>query len=630
MKTLILTFLTFAVVVPALAQTKSFNTTITFASESRTLSGYVPENYDSTQSYALMICLHGLGDNSNNYRNALINSLNWPALFPNTIFICPDGGSDANKDFYSPAGDQEIITASIDYAKAHFTIDTTAILLQGFSLGGRSALKFGLEHPDRFKGLLLNTPALQGLMDEQNNPNASLVYNYDQAAHIPLFITVGETDYTYQYQIGALIQTLKRHNAPVQFEQVAQLGHSIPGASITQKASDFLVHHMVPDTDADVFAMSDTIHFCSSQIETSCLVRNNGDSVIHSLDINIQVGNTSVNQQWTGTLLPNHFASIPLSIAAATEGTASMAVTLSTVNGQVDSIPTNNSLAQEIAIASSENPASVVQTFDDPSHPWFIHSSGSLFGWSLDDQVKHSGTQSISTFNTALLFYTKEAVESFSSPFISVSGLAKKELNFDVAFAYFNYTPPYVTTETDFADTLEILISTDCGATYTSLYKKGGKELATKAEPIVNALSIQSISFIPTEDEWRTETIDLSAYATAEHAIFRFNCISGMGGILNIDNISLGAAYVGLSEKTAPSMNIKIYPNPAADHLTIESPSGSVGNARLYNSHGQLVAEQSGTNGPLIVQTGDLPNGIYFVHVQLDGQTSVQKLMVNH
>jgi predicted esterase len=626
--TFILLFLVFTL--NTSAQTKSFTATIPFASETRTLSGYVPENYDSTQHYQLMICLHGLGDNSNNYRNALINSLNWPALFPNTIFICPDGGSDANKDFYSPAGDQEIITASIQYATDHFTIDSNAVLLQGFSLGGRSALKFGLENPSRFKGLLLNTPALQGLMDEQNNPYASLVYNYANASQLPIFITVGETDYTYQYQVGALVTTLKKHNAPVQFQLVPSLGHSIPGTSVTQKAVSFLVDQQVAALDADLFALSDTIHFCSTQIHTTCLLRNNGDSVIHSVDFTIAAGTRSANQQWTGILLPNEYAIVPINLMVSSGGTTTLAVNITSVNGSTDLDESNNKLEQAISVVSNAAPLSVVQTFDNLSNNWFIHSSGSLFEWSMDDQVKHSGTQSIASFNTALLFYTKDAVEYFSSPVINISALAKKELNFDVAFAYFNYTPPYVTAETNFADTLEVLVSTDCGASYTSIYKKGGKELATKAEPIVNALTIAASSYTPTADEWRTETIDLSAFAASEHGIFRFNCISGMGGVLNIDNISFGESYVGLEEQSTTDPIFSMYPNPAAEKVTIAIPSNQSGTVSIFSTSGQLVWQQPITEKPARIETSSFPNGIYWVNIQTNNRVYNQKLLIQH
>src|SRR5665647_2517465 len=95
-------------------QIGSFSDTINFMSQDRILSCYVPTNYDTSINYRLMVCLHGLGDNSNNYRNGLINSLNWKTVFTNTIFICPDGGSDANKDFSTPPGDEEIIAKCID------------------------------------------------------------------------------------------------------------------------------------------------------------------------------------------------------------------------------------------------------------------------------------------------------------------------------------------------------------------------------------------------------------------------------------------------------------------------------------------------------------------------------------
>jgi poly(3-hydroxybutyrate) depolymerase len=90
-------------------KTGSFTDTVLFNGGDRILSCYVPPAYDSTVKYQLMVCLHGMGDNSNNYRNALISSLNWKTVFPFTIFICPSGGSDANGDFSTPPGDEEII-----------------------------------------------------------------------------------------------------------------------------------------------------------------------------------------------------------------------------------------------------------------------------------------------------------------------------------------------------------------------------------------------------------------------------------------------------------------------------------------------------------------------------------------
>ena len=106
-------------------QTGSFDDNINFNSQPRALSNFVPTNYDPAQSYRLVIALHGAGDNSNNYRDALVNGLSFEAAFPNTILICPDGGTDPTKDFYTPAGDEGVIQAAIDYATANYNINAS-------------------------------------------------------------------------------------------------------------------------------------------------------------------------------------------------------------------------------------------------------------------------------------------------------------------------------------------------------------------------------------------------------------------------------------------------------------------------------------------------------------------------
>jgi hypothetical protein len=44
--------------------------------------------------------------------------------------------------------------------------------------------------------------------------------------------------------------------------------------------------------------------------------------------------------------------------------------------------------------------------------------------------------------------------------------------------------------------------------------------------------------FIPTDEQWRTEKIDLSDYRNLDKAIFNFSYKSALGGSINIDNIS--------------------------------------------------------------------------------------------
>jgi len=152
----------------AQAKTGSFDTTISFLGSTRKLSCFVPTNYTAANKYRLLVCLHGLGDNSANYRNSLISGLGWSTSFPNTIFICPEAAT-TTSDFYSPAGGEAIVQKCIDLGMANYHIDSSDVILQGFSLGGRAALRYGLDNYKKFKGLLLNTPAIQGVKNALND-----------------------------------------------------------------------------------------------------------------------------------------------------------------------------------------------------------------------------------------------------------------------------------------------------------------------------------------------------------------------------------------------------------------------------------------------------------------------------
>ncbi len=605
--------------------TGSFNTTIIFGGGDRTLSCYVPANYQASNKYRLIVALHGLGDNSSNYRNALINSLSWPAAFANTIIVCPDGGDDRNKDFYTPAGDEKIIEAGIKYITENYTIDTTAIILQGFSLGGRSAMKYGLDNPTKFKGLLLNTPALQGLADMNNNPVASLVYNYNNSSAIPIFITVGETDYLYVYTLDKLNTVLKNHNAKLSFTKVSGMGHNIPGNEIISGCINFFNQPATANISADLFEKKITRHFCEQQVTGSCVFRNTGDTAITSVELNIQVGNVNTTKMWNGNLASFQHAEIPFEVPLNAGGAYDIKMNIAKINGEPYLETLNNLLSSELDVAGKPGLPFYYEGFESSPTAWKTNSSGSVFEWYKDNTVKRSGDSSIMALNTILVFYTQGDRETFSSPLIDISSLTHKTISFDYAYNYHKYTPPYFTAETIFADTLEISVSTDCGNTFQHLFYKGGADLATTPSPILNPLNVMQCMFTPKTDEWQKLTLDLSAFASAKNAIIQFAYISGMGGSINIDNISTGS--VGMAtQRLSAKPSLVMYPNPASGSFQVTGLDSET-TVHVYDQYGKKVIT-SNLKDESTVNTEMLSNGVYLVEIIGKNSSAFGKLII--
>lgn len=609
------------------AQTGSFSTTISVNGNNRTLACFVPVDYDANKPARLMVCLHGAGDNAENYCNALVKSFNWPSLYPNTIFICPDGGDDRSKDFYQPAGDQVVITKAIAYGHEHYNIASGSTILQGFSLGGRSALKFGLDHSDSVTNLLLNTPAIQGQADLDNKIPSSLGYQFNKASQLRIFLTVGADDYTYFGTVGQLAKILKMNDADIHYQAVPGLAHGLPAAAFTTKSKLFFDQVNQAAMDAEIFDLQTTEYVCGGQFKPTIYIRNNGDSSLKELNIYYEIGNQHSTYNWVGNLLPNKHLQLQIPISVALEGIQDLKIHLQTQNFK-DADTLNNNGSAMVEFPNSNSFSQLIEGFEATSPQWRFKDDGSLFGWYIDTDVKKSGKASVGTFNTILLFNTLGYRQTIQSPITNLKALTFKELSFDVAFNYHRYTAPYVTKDTDFADTLEIQISTDCGATYTTIYRKGGKDLATVNEPILNPLSVAACFFTPKAGEWRKERIDLSAFAQIENAVFRMNYISGLGGCINIDNINVGANSADLGH-TIPNTTIKLYPNPATSIVSIEGDFAGLAEVKIMDSKGSLVATTNISNQANTIDVSGFTAGIYVVEITSNSFHGFQKLYIN-
>ena len=206
-----------------------------------------------------------------------------------------------------------------------------------------------------------------------------------------------------------------------------------------------------------------------------------------------------------------------------------------------------------------------------------------------------------------------DAVRTAKYDFTNIQNV---KLFFDVAYAYYNST---------YSDSLEIRASTDCGATFTSLYRKGGTRLAT-------APPNSSTKFVPTSTQWRTDTIDVSSLTGNSEVMFSFENIGHFGQLLYLDNINV-SAIINSVAKIENDINFSIYPNPVSRELTInlnESfSSEKTFDIKIVDLLGNVVLEKmiKYATSEIKLQTEELSPGPYFLHLDCEGKSAVLRIV---
>jgi PKD repeat protein len=182
------------------------------------------------------------------------------------------------------------------------------------------------------------------------------------------------------------------------------------------------------------------------------------------------------------------------------------------------------------------------------------------------------------------------------APKMSFAALQNCTMTFDVAHA--RYDASYV-------DSLEVLISTNCGASWTSVYMKGGTTLATVPD--------QTTAFTPTATQWRNESINLNAYAGQANVIIAIRNRGHYGNNIYVDNINIQGQAAGPVAAFTPSATTVCagtavnftdnstgtptswswtFPSGTPASATTQNPTGIV-----WNTAGTYTVTLTATNG---------------------------------
>jgi phospholipase/carboxylesterase len=157
---------------------------------------FVPHHYEPNYAYPLLVWLHGPGDDQRQLGRVMphLSLRNYVAVGPCGC-SAPLPGELGFRWSQTPRAIEQAeqrVFDSIDFACGRYHIAAEHVFLGGFQCGGTMALRVGLQHPERFAGVL----SIGGSFPEGLSPLARL----RQIRQLPIFIAQGRDSLEYPLQ----------------------------------------------------------------------------------------------------------------------------------------------------------------------------------------------------------------------------------------------------------------------------------------------------------------------------------------------------------------------------------------------------------------------------------------------
>ncbi len=279
------------------------------------------------------------------------------------------------------------------------------------------------------------------------------------------------------------------------------------------------------------------------------------------------------------------------------EGTYDVTLTV-TFNGNSETVTKTSYIQSQ---SGAEFPLS--EDFESGNFPssWQRVGNGS---WSVTDDASAYGIGQNSIRFDNFYYDAQGARDEFWTG--KLNQQASTLLTFDAAYA------PY---GGQYSDTLAVLVSYNCGSDWTTLWVRGGEELAV-GNGTTNF-------YIPATNEWANYEITIPANQNSDEVIIAFQNRGHYGNAIYVDNINL-ETIISIDEQEEES-TITLYPNPTSDFLQISGNSLKEGTCliQIFDATGRLITSENmiiaGKRLEKRIETDQLSKGYYTLEITNGG-----------
>jgi len=240
------------------------------------------------------------------------------------------------------------------------------------------------------------------------------------------------------------------------------------------------------------------------------------------------------------------------------------------------------------------------------------------------NRASHTGMACMQLNN----FYSRAIhdVDEIISPGFDLTGVPSS--NMKLSF-YYSMASSNTNFNIDQDDSLVVYATTNCGSSWTAIYKSGTTDL-------INAGSVESY-FIPTSEQvyWKYVRINLNNAYMQPNVRFRFQVFSSVrGNNFYIDDINVGNLVVSGVDELTQLKDVRLFPNPTTDvsSLTFYSDNEQYSTIDLFDMSGKKISSvfegviPNGFN-QIPVTLSSIPSGVYIIRINANGISSHLKVM---